>query len=176
MPSALHKTPSNNFYDGPLHTVMFLDIMIDLGTRKHPGQTSILIKKSTWFQKHCPGRKEIELIRPSPELLEHFSFQNCVEDQFEHGFRLMIAYYYIGRFPIHLLVGLLAHTYGIDGLIQYSAQHAESLADALREEDSMVFLRLIEMIMEYKDWPSDDPWKKLATKHVRIIVKEEGAK
>lgn len=80
------------------------------------------------------------------------------------------------RFRIHLFICLFAHTYGIDDLIPYSASQAALLADALRDEDSVVFLRLIHMIMLYEGWPDNDPWKQLAMKHIRIIVEEEDAK
>jgi len=90
MTSLLRKTPTEEFYSELLNTGMFSDITLDLGTLKHPGHTAILMGKSKWFAKQCPGKKSLKLIRPPPDLLEHFGFHKSVDEQFEHGFRVLL--------------------------------------------------------------------------------------
>jgi hypothetical protein len=80
------------------------------------------------------------------------------------------------RFWFHFFVNLLARTYGIDDVVQYSASQAAILADALRGEDSKLFFSFIRIMLYEEGWGVDDPWKQFAIKHIRIVVEEDDAK
>jgi hypothetical protein len=103
MTSPVSAIPYENFYKGFLNNGMFSDIMLDLGTVKHSGHTSILMEHSHWFAANCPNKikGKFKLVHPAHELLEHFRFGQLIYEQVVSGMRLMIAYCYIGCYRIH---------------------------------------------------------------------------